>query len=394
MKKVLFITYGGGHVNIVLPIVKRMMDSGEFRPVVIGLTTAANKLEENGIPFNRFADLLNDEDKARALEIGTILAKEHHNASSGLQVIDTIHYLGTSVYDLSLEYGLDEGLRIFRENGRKAFLPLRITSKILEQVQPDLVVTTCGERAERAMTRSAKAAGIPSLRIVDLFGTTGNLPDSDYIAVMNSYAKSCLIQRGVDEEKIFVTGQPAFEALSLLELEQQSVRKSQNPVPQVLWASQNIPEIKEVAEEVFRTFDSLPDVHLLVKLHPNENGCIQEELLRKYSSPNIRILRDGDMKRLIQSSDVVITQFSTCGLEAILLGKPLITINFSGKADIMPYASSGAATGIYEPGRLISVLKETMNSGQNRTVAPKEQFLMPKGPTDNVLQLIKNIVQS
>ena len=44
----------------------------------------------------------------------------------------------------------------------------------------------------------------------------------------------------------------------------------------------------------------------------------------------------------------MITTFSTSGLEAVVLNKPVITINLTGRPDPVDYAEKGVAIGVYK----------------------------------------------
>ena len=55
MPKILFVTYGGGHVNMVIPVVKEVEKEG-FTFTVLGLTTAGKSLEDAGLRYKTFKD--------------------------------------------------------------------------------------------------------------------------------------------------------------------------------------------------------------------------------------------------------------------------------------------------------------------------------------------------
>lgn len=397
MKKVLFVTYGGGHVNIIIPIVKEMLKSKELEPIVIGLTTSVLRLDENNIPYMSLIDLLEGEDKKLVQKIGTDLAKKYHNPYSGIAEEDTISYLGSNMYDLSLKFGYEEALKKFIAEGRTAFLPTIVMKKIIKKISPDLVVTTSLVRTEKATYLAAKDYGIPTLFIEDLLGINGDVPENDYVAVMNEFAKEILIQRGVNREKIHITGQPAFESLFNITKEKQIEFKQllgiEDDKPIVTFASQRIPETREVLVEILETFKELKDYQIFLKLHPSEDGILHNEYCNKYNLPNVKIVKFVDTQLLLSISDLVITQFSTCGLEAIFLDKPLITINFSGQPDKMPYASSGAALSVNLPGELEEKLQLIFTATvlENQKNA-RGTFKMSNQPTNNIIKLIKLIL--
>ena len=64
IKKIVFVTYGGGHVNMLIPVIKKLQKQSNLELVVLGLTTAGLVLKNNNIPYIGFKDLLNDNDYA------------------------------------------------------------------------------------------------------------------------------------------------------------------------------------------------------------------------------------------------------------------------------------------------------------------------------------------
>ncbi|HHT7189437.1 TPA: UDP-N-acetylglucosamine 2-epimerase [Bacillus cereus] len=398
MKKVLFITYGGGHVNIAIPIIKKLANSQGIEPVVIALTTAAITLKKHNISFFRLMDFFEDKEKEKIQLIGRSFLKEHHNFYAGLDELDTIAYMGTCYYDLLQKYGEEEAAKKFEINGRKSFFPTEVMKKIYSKIDPDLVITTSGQRTEGAAVFVAQHMNIPTLRIVDLFGNTGTLPQGDFIAVINEYAKQCLVKRGISEDKIFITGQPAFETLFTKTREDQQKLLEELNIQNkfstlVTYASQKTPEDREVLIEILETFKKLKNHQLIIKLHPSEDGVMQKSLCSSYNLANVKIVRDADTQTLLSMSDIILTQFSTCGLEAILLDKRLITINFSNKPDVIPYAPMGAALGVYHGGDLLNALESIELEDVKRELKRGRQlFWMNNCPTQEIADLIQKIL--
>lgn len=399
MKKVLFITYGGGHVNISIPIIKKLANSPGIEPVVIALTNAAITLKKHNISFFRLMDFFEGEEQEKIKLIGESFLKEHHNVHSGLDELDTVSYMGACYYDLLQKHGAEEATKLFEVNGRKAFFPTEVIKKIYSSIEPDLVITTSGQRTEGAAVFVAQRMKIPTLRIVDLFGNTGTLPQGDFIAVINEYAKQCLVKRGINEGKIFITGQPAFETLftKTREDEQQLLRElniQDEFSTLVTYASQKTPEDREVLIEILETFKKLKNHQLIIKLHPSEDGVMQESLCDSYNLTNVKIVRNIDTQMLLSMSDIILTQFSTCGLEAILLEKPLITINFSNKPDVIPYAPMGAAIGVYNRGDLLKALEAVdLENVKIRLKNGRQLFGMNNCPTQEIVHLVQKILK-
>ena len=56
MKTVLFVTYGSGHVRMVIPVARALADSGLARPLILALTTAAPVVRATGLDMVQFKD--------------------------------------------------------------------------------------------------------------------------------------------------------------------------------------------------------------------------------------------------------------------------------------------------------------------------------------------------
>lgn len=65
------------------------------------------------------------------------------------------------------------------------------------------------------------------------------------------------------------------------------------------------------------------------------------------------------------------------GLEAMLLDKPLITINLTKREDRVPYAEQGAAIGVYGQNDLLSAIKSVLSNQKtiSRLRTRRKQFI-------------------
>src|SRR6185369_5486111 len=135
---------------------------------------------------------------------------------------------------------------------RQAFLPVRTMTRVLQRVQPDLVVVTNSPRAERAAVIAAAQLGIPSVCLVDLFAVDEvrwiGAPDyARRVCVLNEGVREFLLAAGRRPEQVVVTGNPAFDTLRDPSNAQQGLelrrRHGWNDQRVVLWPSQSEPAI-------------------------------------------------------------------------------------------------------------------------------------------------------
>lgn len=357
MKKVLFVTYGGGHVNVLVPIMHKIKNGREFKCDVIALTTAPQGLKKENINFYQmkdFADL-------QSIEIGKTLVNNYYSPTSSVSYEETVAYYGCCMRDLIDEKGKEEAYKLLQSEGRRAFLPIRTMKDIIGKVKPDLVITTSSPRGELAALLAAESLGIPTIRIEQFFATRKPLNlEETFFCVINDFVKNKLIQYDINANKIFVTGQPAFDRLSsgievLLDIKKKLKIPSSNKL--IVWASQKTNHQKEILLKLDEIVNSNDDISLVVKLHPNESIDSFENI------DNTRIIFVREyLYELLLAADLVLTEFSTVGLEAILLDKALLTINISSKPDIVPYAESGAAIGVYNLNDLEPKTKMILNN--------------------------------
>lgn len=94
-----------------------------------------------------------------------------------------------------------------------------------------------------------------------------------------------------------------------------------------------------------------PYITVLLRFHPGET--LHSALSYLYYAERLgighRIITDTELglQDSLALSDVVVSNFSTVGLEAMLLNKPVVAINLSGCPDDLPYADYDAAVVVY-----------------------------------------------
>ena len=149
---------------------------------------------------------------------------------------------------------------------------------------------------------------------------------------------------------------------------------------------------------VYSAMKEIPEVELVVKLHPNEDQNAplykQNPILR----PRI-IGGQADTFLLLHASDIAMTKSSTTGLEAIAFEKPLIILNLSGKPDIVDFVSEGVAVGVYSPDEFRDVVLNIL-SGKVDLSKNRERYIQQKlykidaKASHRVVNIIKDLLKS
>lgn len=408
LKTVLFVCYGSGHVRMVLPVAQALLDRGLARPMVLGLTTAAPLVRQVGLPLLQFKDFVTPTDEA-ALEQGRRLVQQ-----LGSDVTDpeeSAAYLGLSFSDLAKDVGPTEASRRYAERGRQAFTPVQTLRRILQKIQPDLVVATNSPRAERAAILAAGELGIPSVCMVDLFAIDevqwiGEAHYGQKICVLNEAVKQFLVRSGRASDQVVVTGNPAFDALldpSLL-TQGRMLRGTHG------WDNKKVLLYPAQTEPTSHPFDGRPGapglpmrlLQRLLKIVQQRDDVILCVRPRAGEAPpslpvHPRVVltgQDWPLPILLHATDVVVTLNSTVGLEGHLAGTGVVQVLGSVFDHAMPMLAYGIAE---EAVYLDTTLPHsTLESAVARTLQerPRREVDQHALSTDRVLQVLHDFLQT
>lgn len=348
MKKVLFVSYGGGHINIINELVKGMIDNKNIEFTVLALTTAYNNSinlfsDKYVKKISDYKELFNDNIKDIE-KYGNLILDENYNPTSGISKEDTLIYLGLSMFDLVQKYGENEALRLYKEKKRQAFLPIETMKKILKYENTTLLVTTTSPRFEEASVIAANDLGIETLQILDLFGELYPLPKANHIVCMNESISNSLKKQGLVDSKYYFLGQPAIErtAKNTLSLSQSIISNRLNLEydTSLLYATTTVPAVfdedltftkvidyKIINDKLFDIFADLYNeykVNILIRLHPNEDSYHYTEWFKKY--PFVKHINDKcNLEESLAVCDILVNRVSTVSLEAIAAKKVVFT---------------------------------------------------------------------
>lgn len=217
---------------------------------------------------------------------------------------------------------------------------------------------------------------------------------SDVFACWGQAEKETLMAQGAEPGKLAVTGFPGFDG----SWGQKHARKPEKPY-RVLVATQG------VQASVGWHFAMLPTQRLLegimahglrpgeleytIRLHPNEEPA--PEIVKKAEGKGISITRGLPLEGQFREHDVVVTQFSTVGAEAMLAGLPLVSLNWAGEVEAIPYAESGAAVRSRKPEDLAGAVGSAVEGRAKRAGAVQhflESHLCGPGAGERLMGLL------
>lgn len=329
-----------------LPIIKELRMRG-FSVVPLALTTAASVLTRYNVDHKIILDYV-DSNNTEIRKYGNELLERHHTEGKGISVEESLAYLGASFLEAIACNGYDAAVRMYNEEGLNSFCPVGLMKDVLKSEKPDFVIATPSPRLEKATLKASYELGIPSLCMVDLFAILEmpwlkNHDNGMFLTVFSEQIKRRLVANGRRADRIFVTGNPAFDGLSTIgnEFCEDSFKKKNGIASDskiIFWADQPEPSNPELPRKMRQ---KVTDIALkqgwtpVIRLHPSSTDALSEIL----PEGSIASPKEESLHELLNAADLIITFTSTVAMEALLLDKPVIVCKGSQYDDLVDYSA-------------------------------------------------------
>ncbi len=242
--------------------------------------------------------------------------------------------------------------------------------RLARTMRPIAVVTMQDTSPDcRTAARQFRVLGIPVAVVqhgavsADMGGFHVLPKEGQIQAVWGEQSREWHLARGKPPESQVVTGNPRFDALMGYRPPERSsvlLPLGLDPTrPTVLLATEwyagtasayTLDGEDKVLRDVLGGLREIRSLQVVVKLHPTrqrESGPRIAEILRE-AAPEA-VLARHDLWGLLAASDVVLVFNSTVGIEALLLDRPLVAIEYFPQAEKIPYAAWGTAVGVRGP---------------------------------------------
>lgn len=176
---------------------------------------------------------------------------------------------------------------------------------------------------------------------------------ADKLATSGRKMRDMYITSGLEPERVFATGIAHFDLAFNRNREQDKqilLECAVDPGKSIIVFASDAFSISETEETLIGVIDTVlknEDMQLVVKVHPREEAEPFHTIAGRYHDPRIRVFKDIDLYALLNNCELLITKGSTVALEAMMIGKPVIIIDLSGKPIGVPYTEEGAAIGVY-----------------------------------------------
>lgn len=258
------------------------------------------------------------------------------------------------------------------------------------------------------LVEAAKSAGVPTVEIQGgIIGRTKRYfpPSADHVVAIDP--ESAAIYRellGVPADRVTIVGSAKIdlstEPARRLSREEARQRASLDHLdlggrPLVLFASQPIglERAKVLFEAVLTGVAQAGISHLVVKTHPREGAEyaeLYERLGKALGTVTVILAAPVDVHYFFVAVDIALTYYSTVGVEAFALGRPVVAVNPFAEPPAFDLAALGVAMSARTGAQLADCLRqiEEAGLGQFYVSDPKLSLLTDGGATDRVVQFV------
>ncbi|OHB69074.1 MAG: hypothetical protein A2V70_11610 [Planctomycetes bacterium RBG_13_63_9] len=139
---------------------------------------------------------------------------------------------------------------------------------------------------------------------------------------------------------------------------------------------QRYPWFQEAAKVIFEVAKDMKDCVVCLKVHPIDVPLdVYRRIAQRLGATNVRFFEE-QFGELLAACDVLIGGSSTTVLEAILMGRRTICINFTDEPDRYPYVADGGSLGARSAGQLRAALDKVFSpEAQEELEAGRRAFL-------------------
>ena len=260
----------------------------------------------------------------------------------------------------------------------------------LEDMQVEAVIRSSSEdvlerNPEDLASVAARNVGVPVFVVEDFPGNYWAKPGErlDGLFVEDDALIELHSSRGVDPHVIYSTGNPRYNVLRSLDTRRAKLETRRvlglAGEPTVLWAGQPDGDSSYLALERLLHHLGEHQVTLLFRAHPRDRKYTcgrYGELLGRASMKVLDVSNYSDVLGLYCSSDLVVTQFSSAGVEASYLGVPALFVLFDdlGKAylrsfkgyETLPWSKDGCSFLIEREEEVKDVLEQALFDRSSR----------------------------
>ncbi len=367
INSILALTYWRPDINkIIIPVIKKLEEDNKNRVMVLGLSEASKRqLEQESIPYQTFGDYSNNEIDKKVSDARKLLAKKWQGLKGDKEFRESLTYLNIPLWGLVEE----KFSTLYSATFIQIVKYIETVNNLIKTENIDAIVVASDHRAtEKTTVTVGNALGIPTLVIQHGVLSTPQLilpVTASKMAVMGKIPRDQFVDLGEAPGRLVVTGSPKYDFLSHRAFDKEKICHKLNLDGSkniIVLTTQNSPkeENETLLRGVLQAMGDLPDVQLVIKPHPVEDEGFHRSLVKELGTSHVVITKSVALYELLNACDALMTVSSTTALEAMMLGKPVVIINLTGRRELVPYVKSGAALGVYQLGEIITGIKKLL----------------------------------
>ncbi|MFC1674588.1 CDP-glycerol glycerophosphotransferase family protein [Candidatus Omnitrophota bacterium] len=394
-KKIIFFKKLKKRLDSMIPLVKELEKDGRISVLLVDLLREYGDflpvLRRQRLSCKVFAGYATPGINRGVWQMNNLFLERWRLLEQSRKFQESLNFDGIFLWELIRPYLKELFLRHFC----KMVWVFETAKRLFDIENPGLTFVTAGRESDvRLCTLAAQKKRIRSVAILrEIVSDTpewGAPVYQDKEIVDGKYSHDILCKQGVDPDKLIICPNPRWDDFFL--------KRRATPGSQ-LFARLNIPPEKKLIVLTTTFFNpfvkydeyqgvirggclalrDLAGYHLVIKLHPADNNQrLVYSICKETGIKNVSVIKNINLPDLIAASELLITLYSTTGLEAIMLDKPLIIANLSKiRTDIVPYVSSGVAVGVYRQEDIAIAVRDILNnkSLQQRLKAAREKFI-------------------
>lgn len=384
----------------------------DYDAVSVGIPTAGWSLgimrrqrRNHRVIYRPFEHYLNIKIIFKGLKAADRLHREYKALEGCDSFRQSLNYRDLPVYEVA-----KKKLSLFFSRGylARVISTIEMAGRMLDSERPRAVLQCEGAGAERAIIAVARARGIPVIAIVHGYAmmshalrlyhapedigpgkeaTAPYCPLPDKLIVYGQHDREIVVRQARLPEEDVIVGVPRYDILAsmgrFIGRDDILSRLGLDPAKKlVTWMTQShsysLAENRKNMVAVFNALRGLNGVQLVVKPHPAEGKRWALMYLEDRSFRPLIVSGIGSITyELLFASDLVITHYCTTMIEALMLDKPVIIIDFSGRPNRVACVDSGAAIAVHVEEALGPVVNDLLHGEKARQemAAACERFL-------------------
>jgi hypothetical protein len=284
----------------------------------------------------------------------------------------------------------------FREWMPKLALEIDAYADLFDREEIGCVVTRFSFTPPgRALLWLAKSRGVPSIAYQPPVMLTLNKnigescplseipPVATFKTVWGPQYQEFFMSLGVPANRLPVIGNPHFDRMFSYPATNNGEFRRRFGIPEshkVILHPTEAPNQRMIAKVAIDAVKALPDTTLLLKVRDNECPAERElynDLIQDH--PRIKVIGfDQHICDMIINSDVILVFFSTCGVEGMLIGKPVVVIDVKYTPPLYSYVEHLGAPEVQNGEELAALLQKLFTDTLfNQEIRAREAARLP-----------------